>query len=312
MKIYITLGDPTGIGPEIILKSLPKFRKNKNITVSGGKNILKKTAQDLKLKNNYRLISTMIDNCTNDIQFRYGKPDHKSGLVAMQSLNCALNNTPDILITPPIVKDVIRQIHPEFCGHTEYLADFYKIKRFAMVGIWRSKRIMLLTTHLALRTVFKKITSQAVLEKIILLNQGLKQYFGIACPSIAVSSLNPHAYEFSLGEDEKIKEGVKIARNKNIDCYGPYPADSLFSRQYDGFLAMFHDQAMIFLKSKRNGLNFTLGLPIIRLSPLYGAALDIAGKNCAQASGLTAAIETGIKLYKNARRYETKNKCNDS
>ena len=309
MKICITLGDPAGIGPEIILKSLVQFKKSRNIMVYGNKSILKKTAQDMKLENNYRSISEMIYDCTDNLKFQYGRPSRKSGLVAMQSIDCALDNGPDILITPPIVKDVIRQDHPRFSGHTEYLADFYQTKKFAMVGIWRNKRIMLLTTHLALCNVFKKITRQGVLQKIILLDQGLARYFGIAHPSIAVSSLNPHAHEFSLGEDEIIQDAINKATEKRIDCHGPYPADSLFTRRYDGFLAIYHDQAMIYLKSKNNGLNFTLGLPIIRLSPLYGAALDIAGKNCAQASGLCAAIETGIRIYKNVRKYETKNLC---
>ncbi len=312
MKIYITLGDPAGIGPEIILKSLPSFRQIKDIKIYGNRNILEKTAHDTGLLHNYRSIRNMIYDCTSYIQFKYGKPSRKTGQVAMQALKSALNNAPDVLITPPIVKDVIRQNRPGFCGHTEYLADFFKTKEFAMVGIWRNKRIMLLTTHIPLRDVFKRIDPKTVLQKIMLLDHGLQRYFGITHPSIGVSSLNPHAHEFSLGEDEKIQSSIVSAKKRGIDCYGPYPADSLFDRRLDGFLAMYHDQAMIYLKSKKNGLNFTLGLPIIRLSPLYGAALDIAGKNRAEASGLTAAVNIGIKLFKNVRRYEAKNKCTDN
>jgi len=263
------------------------------------------------LLNNYRFIQNIMYDCTNNIKFKYGKPTRNTGQVALQALDSALHHDPDILITPPIVKDVIRHDHLGFCGHTEYLADFFQIKDFAMVGIWHSKRIMLLTTHMPLRAVFKNITPKKILQKIIFLNQGLQRYFCIDHPRIGVSSLNPHAHEFSRGEDEKIQRSIVSARDKGIDCTGPYPADSLFDRRFDGFLAMYHDQAMIYLKSKKNGLNFTLGLPIIRLSPLYGAALDIAGKNRAESSGLTAAINMGIKLYKNVRRYEAKNKCND-
>jgi 4-hydroxy-L-threonine phosphate dehydrogenase PdxA len=301
------MGDPSGIGPEIILKSLVLFKHNKDIRIFGNKDILKRTAQDLGLLNNYRFVNKMMDDCTENTKFRYGKPTPKTGQVAMRSLECALIDEPDILITPPIVKEVIRSGHPGFCGHTEYLAHFFKIKDFAMVGIWRNKRIMLLTTHLPLRRVLKKITTKAVLKKIMLLDQGLKRYFGITHPSIAASALNPHGHEFSLGEDENIQKAVGAAKTRGINCSGPYPADSLFDRNYDGFLAMYHDQAMIYLKSKKNGLNFTLGLPIIRLSPLYGAALDIAGKNQAEATGLSAAIISGIRLYKNVRKYETKN-----
>lgn len=138
----------------------------------------------------------------------------------------------------------------------------------------------------------------------MLFEYGLKRYFNIPHPSIAVSALNPHGYEFSAGEDELITQAVTIARQKEIDVQGPFPADTLFNRTHDGFLTMYHDQAMIYLKSKKNGLNFTLGLPIIRLSPLYGAALDIAGKGVAEESGLETAIKTGILLYKHARRHE--------
>ena len=94
--------------------------------------------------------------------------------------------------------------------------------------------------------------------------------------------------------------GIQLA----VDAYGPIPADSLFNRSFHGYLTMFHDQAMIYLKSRKNGLNFTLGLPIIRLSPLYGAALDIAGKGIAEISGLETAIKRSILLYRNARKYE--------
>jgi len=308
MKIGITLGDPAGIGPEIILKSIPRSRYQKDIRIFGNKQILKKTAQDMRASNKYRLISNMICDCTDTVQCKYGNPTVKTGQVAMQSLDCALNSNPDILITPPIVKDVIRQFLPDFTGHTEYLASFFQAKEFAMVGVWRNKRIMLTTTHLPLRRIFSKITPKTVLCKIILLERGLRQYFGVLHPHIGVSSLNPHAHEFSLGEDEKIEQAVKAAQKRHINCHGPYPADSLFNRKFDGFLTMFHDQAMIYLKSKKDGLNFTLGLPIIRLSPLYGAALDIAGKNRAEASGLTAAIKAGVRLYKNKRRYDQKYK----
>lgn len=308
MKIAITLGDPAGIGPEIILKSIPQSQYRKNIQIFGNKQILKKTALDIAGSNKYRLISNMICDCTDPVQFKYGNPTIKTGRVAMQSLDRALDSKPDILITPPVVKDVIRQFIPDFTGHTEYLAGFFKTKEFAMIGVWRSKRIMLMTTHLPLRHIFKKITPKTVLRKIILLERGLKQYFSVPHPHIGVSSLNPHAYEFSLGEETKIEHAVKAAQKMHINCHGPYPADSLFNRKFDGFLSIFHDQAMIYLKSKKDGLNFTLGLPIIRLSPLYGAALDIAGENRAEASGLIAAIRCGVRLYKNVRRYEKKRK----
>ncbi len=304
MKIGITLGDPAGIGPEIILKGIPKIRNLKNLRIFGNKDVLKSTARDLHILNVYRIIENNIIDCGNNVKFHYGKPTKQTGRAAMQSIDSALNYGVDIIVTPPIVKDVIRYSIPNFIGHTEYFAKFFRIKNFAMVGLWRDKKIMLLTTHLPLRNIFRYITPKHILKKIVLLDWGLKKYFNIKKPLIGVSSLNPHSFEFSLGEDENIKKGIVMAQKKKIAVQGPYPADSLFNRKFDGFLTMFHDQAMIYLKSKKDGLNFTLGLPIIRLSPLYGAALDIAGKNRANVSGFVTAIKEGIKISKHARRYE--------
>lgn len=198
----------------------------------------------------------------------------------------------------------MRLIIPDFIGHTEYFAHYFRIKSYGMLGLVRNKRIMLLTTHVPLRHLFRKITPTAIAKKIVFLNWGLEKYFGLMNATIGVSALNPHAFEFSLGEDEKIKQGIVMAQKKGVNVEGPYPADSLFDRDFGGFLSMFHDQAMIYLKSKKNGLNFTMGLPIIRLSPLHGAALDIAGANRADDSGLITAVKEGMKILKNTRKYE--------
>ncbi|OPX18054.1 hypothetical protein BXT86_03150 [candidate division WOR-3 bacterium 4484_100] len=303
MKIGITIGDPAGIGPEIILKALPLFSRDK-LYIFANKNILKRTASDLGLTKNFKKIKCMIVDCVRDCDFYYGKPNKKTGQVAMESIDQALKANLDIIITTPIVKEVIKLSHPDFIGHTEYLAQYYQTRKYAMVGLWRDKRIMLMTTHLPLRMIFKKLTAYAVFQKIQLLHWGLKKYFNKVKGSIGVCGLNPHPFEFSLGEDEIIKAGVEKARKKGIDAQGPFSADSIYNRNFDAYLAIYHDQAMIFLKSKKDGLNFTLGLPIIRISPLYGAALDIAGKNLAQTSGLITAIKQGIKIYKNVRRFQ--------
>ena len=307
MKIGITLGDPAGIGPELILKAASCVKQMSNVDIYGNKQLLRKTAFDLGLLHEYEELQGHVVECVDSIRYRYGKPTKTTGRAALQSLNCALEARVDILITPPIVKDVIRYHIHNFTGHTEYLGRHFKTNNYAMVGLWRTKRIMLLTTHMPLRNVFRHVTQRAVFGKIVLLNWGLKRYFNVKTPRIGVSAVNPHAFEFSLGEEEKITKAIAQARQNRINAEGPYPADTLFDRVLDGFLTMYHDQAMIYLKSKTDGLNFTLGLPIIRLSPLYGAALDIAGTNMAEASGLIAAVKQGIKLHKSARRYDRKN-----
>lgn len=307
MRIGITLGDPAGIGPEIILKAVPHITDRKNIVIFGNKHMFKKTARDLHLIARYKKIEPNIIDCVANVRFQYGKPTKKTARTALQSIDTALKNKCDILITAPIVKYVMKRIVPDFIGHTEYLAHFFHVKNFGMLGLWKQKRILLLTTHVPLRHIFKIITPKAIAKKIVLLDWGLRKYFGIRKPSIGVCSLNPHAFEFSLGEEERIKEGIDGARNRGINAFGPYPADTLFSRTFDGYLTIYHDQAMIYLKSKTDGLNFTLGLPIVRLSPLYGAALDIAGRNVAEVSGFKTAIKESIKMFKQARKYEAKN-----
>jgi len=304
MKIGITLGDPAGIGPEIILKAAPCIKQMSNVHIYGSNRLLRKTAFDLGLLHEYEELRKTIVDCVDSVKYRYGKPTKTTGRAALQSLNCALKAQVDILITPPIVKDVIRYHIHNFTGHTEYLARHFNTKNYAMVGLWHTKRIMLLTTHMPLRNIFKHVTQRAIFEKIVLLSWGLNRYFNVETPRIGVSALNPHAFEFSLGEEEKIMKAIAQARQNKINAEGPHPTDTLFDRDLDGFLTMYHDQAMIYLKSKKNGLNFTLGLPIIRLSPLYGAALDIAGTNTAEASGFITALKQGIKLYRNARRYD--------
>jgi len=302
MKIAVTIGDPAGIGPELVLKALPVFKDLKDIEVFGNREILKRTAGDLKLTPNYKRIKNLIRDCGARVNFKYGAPDPYTGRSAMAALDAALASRPDVLITAPIVKDVIRSRRRDFIGHTEYLARFYRIRDFGMMGILRDKRILLLTTHLPLRNVIKNVTPARVREKIALLDWGLKRYFAVPQPRLAVGALNPHAFEFSRGEDERILKGVLAARHRGIRVSGPFPADSLFNRPFDGFLAMYHDPAMIYLKSRPGGLNFTLGLPVIRLSPLYGAALDIAGRNIARHIGMTNAVRTGIKFFFNTAK----------
>ncbi len=301
MLIGLTMGDPAGIGPEIILKSARFLLKYRDLYIFGNNRILNRTATDLRLTRQYRLLKDRIIDCVQNVDFHYGRPNVRTGTAALQSIDCSLKSACDIIVTAPIIKEAITRFLPGFIGHTEYYARYHKVDDFAMIGIHRDKRMMILTTHQPLRRAINSIQTKKIVSRLKLFDHGLRKYFKIEKPVIAVSALNPHAYEFSLGEDEKIKEAVLIARRRRINACGPFAADSIFQRQYDGYLTMYHDQAMIFLKSKKDGLNFTLGLPRIRLSPLYGAALDIAGKNLAENSGLIKAVRTGILLHRNAR-----------
>jgi len=306
MNIGITIGDPAGIGPELVLRALPRVPGRKTLRVYGNRLILKKTAQDLRLRSNYRAIESTIIDATDHVSFEYGNSTKKTAMIALQSIDAALESGADLVITAPIVKATMRLVKPGFIGHTEYFADFFGAPNYAMIGLWRNKRIMLFTIHLPLRRIFRQLDANRVADKISFFDQGLRRYFGIENPEIAVAAVNPHAFEFSLGEDEEIRRAVRVAQRKGVQASGPFPADTLFDRCFDGYIAIYHDQAMVYLKSKRSGLNFTMGLPVARLSPLCGAALDIAGKRCAESSALVTAIKVGKKICRNMRKYDAR------
>lgn len=302
MKIGITMGDPAGIGPELVLKTLARLPRRADILVFANRKILARTAQTLKIKAAFDRVKHQIIDCPGSGTFDYGRPTRATARAAMAAIDRALAAEVDVLVTMPIVKDAVRQSLPGFTGHTEYLAGYFGVKKFAMMGIAGEKRIVVLTTHLPLRRAIAQVRREKVSDKISLLVDGLRNYFGIARPRIAVAAVNPHVFEFSLGEDEEVLAAVIRARARGVDVHGPYAADSLFGRKFDGYLAMYHDQAFVYLKAQKRGLNFTLGLPIIRLAPLYGAGLDIAGQGRADFSGVTAALIRGRNLYENKRR----------
>lgn len=301
MRIAITIGDPAGIGPELVLKTVPLFLKYRPV-VYGNDQILKETAFRLRLLKNYKAMREYIKNAVPAIAFKFGVPDAKTGRIALNSITSALADKPDILITAPIVKSVIKKFFKNFVGHTEFLADYFQIKKFAMVGLLNEKRIMFLTTHLPVADLSKKINKKEICDKLQLFEWGLQRFFGIKTPVLGVSAFNPHGEEFSYGEEHIIKQGIMLARKKGIVANGPFPADSLFCRSFDGYLVMYHDQGFVYLKSIQGGLNWTLGLPIIRLSPLCGAALDITGKGIANAEGMFNALKMGIMMYKRLER----------
>ncbi len=304
MRVGITIGDPSGIGPELVLRAIPRIRCLDDYSIFGNQEVLSKTARDLRLSSQYDSIKSHIIDVSGSIKFKYGISTTTTARAALHSINGALKSGAEIIITAPIVKHSMRRILPGFIGHTEYFADFFGIKDYAMVGLWRKKRIMLFTIHVPLRRVFKQLDAGSITERICFFRKGLERYFGIENPEIGVSAVNPHAFEFSLGEDEEIRKGIVNARRKGVRVSGPFPGDTLFSRRFDGFMAIYHDQAMVYLKSKKDGLNFTLGLPVVRLSPLYGSALDIAGKGCADITGYMAAFTAGRRIYSSMKKYE--------
>lgn len=304
------MGDPSGIGPEVIIKALRSV-KHLPIIVIGSKKVFAATSRRLRLPFALGSVTSLREYAGGHAlldtiepgDFRFGKADLKSSTMAMaaidQAIDLARKGILKGFVTAPINKAAIRPLRRSFVGHTEYFARKFNVKNYGMMGISQDRRILLLTTHMPLQRVFKHITIPRILASLKLLDWGLRVLFRIKSPRIGVTNLNPHGLEFSLGEDETIAKAVARAGSRQIRAAGPFPADAAFNLDYDGFLAMYHDQAMVFLKARPDGVNFTMGLPIIRTSPLHGTAADIAGKNKADPRSMIAAIKVAAQLSKN-------------
>ncbi|UCE49457.1 MAG: 4-hydroxythreonine-4-phosphate dehydrogenase PdxA, partial [Phycisphaerales bacterium] len=216
-------------------------------------------------------------------------------------------------VTGPISKRSWNLAGAEWPGHTEMFADRCKSKRKVMMFVAEPLRLALATIHEPLFEVRNKFTIGCVFEPIDLLNDALKEYFDIDKPKIGVAALNPHAGEGGqFGDEEQriIKPAISLAREQGIRCFGPFSADTLFLRavrgEFDGVVAMYHDQGMIPVKlvGFERATNVTIGIPIIRTSPAHGTAFDIAGQNAADPTSMKAAIATAIRMAKTKRARE--------
>jgi 4-hydroxythreonine-4-phosphate dehydrogenase len=213
----------------------------------------------------------------------------------------------DAITTCPINKQAINAAGYPFAGHTELLAHMVQASSVAMMFLGLRWKVVLVTTHLPLKEVSNWITSDRILSTIRSTDEGLKKYFRIIRPRIAVLSLNPHSGEEGLfGEEEKreIIPAITLARSQGVEVEGPFPADSFFNLStptpFDAVISMYHDQGLIPIKMSdfKEAVNFTLGLPFIRTSVGHGTAYDIAGKGLADPTNLIKAILTASNLAK--------------
>ena len=229
----------------------------------------------------------------------------------------------DAMVTAPLQKSIINEAGTPFTGHTEYLAQRCKVSHVVMMlcaplpigflglKVPRDLRVALVTTHLPLKEVAPAVSYDLILETIQIVNQDLQQKFGIAKPIIRMAGLNPHAGESGyLGREEidAISPSIEAAKKMGIHVSGPYPGDTMFDpesvAQVDAFIAMYHDQGLAPFKfvTFGNGVNVTLGLPIIRTSVDHGTALDIAGKGVADSKSMLEALRLAYKLALNKRK----------
>ena len=326
--IGISCGDVNGIGLEVIIKALSNnellnmctpviFATNKTI------NFYRKSLPD----NGFSFVPTRelgklstkqinIYNCwEEDVTITPGVLNEVGGKYALLSLQQATQALKeekiDALVTAPIHKKNIQSDAFNFSGHTPYLKNFFGVQDVCMLLTAENMRVGLLTEHVPVAEVAKHITRENILSKLKIMHASLQKDFGVTKPKIAVLGLNPHAGDEGLiGKEEEtiIKPTIKEASNSML-VFGPYSADAFFARamyeQFDGVLAMYHDQGLIPFKSLAagDGVNFTAGLPVIRTSPDHGTAFDIAGKGIADETSFLGAIFSAIDIARTRNGY---------
>ena len=322
LLVGISIGDPNGIGPEVILKALSKSSIVEKITpvLYCNERILSFYEKHLNVSLNYVFVdspSSAIKNKINIVSFeinsfevRPGEVNKEAGEIAFKSLNFAcndlLNKETDVIVTAPINKDNIQNKKFNFMGHTEYLTSKCKQNKSLMLMAHNNLRVGLVTNHVPVNHISKNISQENILEKLTLFHNTLKKDFNLKNPKIALLGLNPHAGDNGLigsHENNIIIPTIEKANQDGILSYGPFPADGFFAnknyKNYDGVLAMYHDQGLIPFKviSNNNGVNFTAGLKIIRTSPDHGTGYDIAGKNIASSVSFENALLMAKDIY---------------
>jgi 4-hydroxythreonine-4-phosphate dehydrogenase len=327
IKVGISIGDINGIGPEIIMKALSDARILQDCTpiIYGSTKIFayyKKLLNDQEF--NYQSCKTaeeaqkrkvnVVNVWTDEVEIQQGLATQISGLCSFQALEQATQDLStgkvDVLVTAPISKEAMGKADFKFPGHTEYLADLSGVEDALMVMVSENLRVALVTTHIALKDVSKTLSKERILQKIKSFDASLRKDFRIVRPKIAVFGLNPHAGENGkMGgeEQEIIIPAINAARNEDILAFGPYPADGFFGSpsrmNYDGILAMYHDQGLTAFKALAfdDGINFTAGLPIVRTSPDHGTAFDIVGQNKASENSMRQAIFSALDIYRSRK-----------
>ena len=316
IRLAITTGEPAGIGPEVSYRAALAFlekHSDTKIFLLGSRSLFPESDQSAQLE----IVNTALGAPNQPGQLNPANASYVLQLLDQAFQGCQSGRY-DAMVTAPVQKSVINQSGHPFTGHTEYLAEKAGVKRVVMMlcgqpnfdfeELPRSLRVALVTTHLPLQEVSQAISFDSVLETLRILNHDLKTRFGIAKPRIRVAGLNPHAGESGhLGREEieVILPAIQAANLEGIDAVGPLPGDTIFEvrqlAQTDAILAMYHDQGLAPFKFATFGVgvNVTLGLPIIRTSVDHGTALDLAGKNQADAGSMLAALELAYELAKN-------------
>ena len=321
--IAITMGDPSGINSEIILKAFKQINNRKiSFFIICDPDWIKKSKKIFNINIPINIISKKIDikknklnilPLKNKILFNLGQPNKKNNKAIFESLNTAINlaknNEVSGIVTLPIYKKNLMGNKSNFIGHTEYLAE-KDGQDSLMILISKDLKVATVTTHIPISKVSKSLTRKKISTKIEILNKSLINDFKIKKPKIAVSALNPHSgEEGSIGIEEikTIEPCVNHFKDIGLKIEGPLPADTLFYKKnlnkFDARICMYHDQALIPLKALDfyGGINFTAGLSFVRTSPDHGTAFNLAGKNRANPKSLVYAIKQAFIISENRK-----------
>jgi 4-hydroxythreonine-4-phosphate dehydrogenase len=327
--IGITTGDLNGVGAEIIIKTFSDnrildlctpviFSSNKVI------NFYRRLTPDPVFNFNstkdltkLNLKQVNVFNCWDEeVPIQPGVLTDAAGKYAIRSLmvatQCLKDNQLDAIVTAPIHKSNTNLPDFPYTGHTPFFKEKFGAKEVLMLLYSNKLRVALATEHIPISKVAASITKELLQAKINILRDTLIRDFGIDKPRIAVLGLNPHAGDDGqIGTEEQtiIRPVVESYKQKDVLVFGPYSADAFFANgsytEFDGVLAMYHDQGLVGFKTLANGegVNFTAGLPIIRTSPDHGTAFDIAGKNIADPSSFREAVFQSLDLLRQRRQY---------
>lgn len=316
--IAVTMGDPCGIGPEIVCRAAldPLVRERCRLLVLGDQGALERALTLQGLPGSIQPV-----NCVEQMgvegdgkisllpltrlgaeDMRFGQPTIAAGdavyRYVVEAHRLAVEGRVAAMATAPISKKVLQSAGHDYPGHTELLAELSGVDDFVMMLAGERLRVTLVTIHESVRSVPDLITVESVLKTIRVTAAGLCRYF-VRAPRLAVLALNPHGGEgglFGWEEEKYIIPAIESAKAEGLDVSGPFPADTLFHfavrGDYDAVVCMYHDQGLIPLKLLHfdDGVNVTLGLPIIRTSVDHGTAYDLAGTGQASAASMTAAI----------------------
>jgi 4-phospho-D-threonate 3-dehydrogenase / 4-phospho-D-erythronate 3-dehydrogenase len=310
LTIAVTIGDPAGIGPEVVLKALisPEVQGLANWVIVGDQAALEKTSKTCRISP-ASLCATIRSSMAigNPDQYQFGQLSPVCGKAAVEYVRVAaemcLHNEAQAMVTAPLNKEAVTLSGRQFSGHTEYIAELCHAKDSRMMLSNEKLSVVHVTTHVSLRKAIEA-TAARILRTIELGNEGMK-LLGCECPRIAMCGLNPHAGEHGLFGDEDataIIPAIEAARAKGIVVDGPHAPDTIFLRaargEYDMVVAMYHDQGHIPMKliDFHHTVNVSLGIPIIRTSVDHGTAFDIAGKNAADPQNMIAAMKMSAAM----------------